>query len=74
MLKLLLAVEKAKFYYIAGFFLTVSPESIMLAAEHAASRNKVVNYANQFLVLFYVVLSIDDTASVPIYLSPCRFS
>ncbi|KAL3358343.1 hypothetical protein AABB24_015462 [Solanum stoloniferum] len=34
-------VEKAKFYYIAGFFLTVSPESIQLVAEHAAANNKV---------------------------------
>lgn len=34
-------VEKAKYFYIAGFFLTVSPESIQLVAEHAAARNKV---------------------------------
>ena len=34
-------VEKAKYFYIAGFFLTVSPESIMLVAEHAAANNKV---------------------------------
>ncbi|KAL0375070.1 UNVERIFIED_CONTAM: Adenosine kinase [Sesamum radiatum] len=34
-------VEKAKYYYIAGFFLTVSPESIMLVSEHAAAKNKV---------------------------------
>ncbi|MBO8907879.1 hypothetical protein INO82_14395, partial [Staphylococcus aureus] len=34
-------VEKAKYFYIAGFFLTVSPESIMLVAEHAAATNKV---------------------------------
>ncbi|KAL0336899.1 UNVERIFIED_CONTAM: Adenosine kinase [Sesamum calycinum] len=34
-------VEKAKYYYIAGFFLTVSPESIMLVAEHAIAKNKV---------------------------------
>ncbi|KAJ8766068.1 hypothetical protein K2173_020584 [Erythroxylum novogranatense] len=33
-------VEKAKYIYIAGFFLTVSPESIMLVAEHAAASNK----------------------------------
>lgn len=35
------AVEKAKYYYIAGFFLTVSPDSIQLVAEHAAANNKV---------------------------------
>uniref|UniRef100_A0A2N9IBG4 Adenosine kinase n=1 Tax=Fagus sylvatica TaxID=28930 RepID=A0A2N9IBG4_FAGSY len=34
-------VEKAKYIYIAGFFLTVSPESIQLVAAHAASNNKV---------------------------------
>ncbi|KAJ6727263.1 hypothetical protein OIU79_005216 [Salix purpurea] len=36
-------VEKAKYFYIAGFFLTVSPESIMLVAEHAAANNKTEN-------------------------------
>lgn len=35
------AVEKAKFYYIAGFFLTVSPESILKVAKHAAANSKV---------------------------------
>ncbi|KAH9768385.1 Adenosine kinase [Citrus sinensis] len=35
-------VEKAKYYYIAGFFLTVSPESIQMVAEHAAAKNKDV--------------------------------
>lgn len=34
-------VEKAKYFYIAGFFLTVSPDSILLVAEHAAATNKV---------------------------------
>ncbi|CAI9263729.1 unnamed protein product [Lactuca saligna] len=33
-------VEKAKYIYIAGFFLIVSPESIQLVAEHAAAANK----------------------------------
>ena len=36
-----LIVEKAKYYYIAGFFLTVSPESIQFVAEHAAANDKV---------------------------------
>lgn len=36
-----LIVEKAKYFYIAGFFLVVSPESIQLVAEHAAVNNKV---------------------------------
>jgi len=34
-------VEKAKYIYIAGFFLTVSPDSILLVAEHAAANKKV---------------------------------
>jgi adenosine kinase len=33
--------EKAKYFCIAGFFLTVSPESIMLVVEHATADNKV---------------------------------
>lgn len=36
-----MAVEKAKYIYIAGFFLTVSPDSIQLVAEHAAANYKV---------------------------------
>lgn len=36
-----MTVEKAKYIYIAGFFLTVSPDSIQLVAEHAAANNKV---------------------------------
>ena len=38
---MILTVEKAKYFYIAGFFLTVSPESILLVAEHAAAKNKL---------------------------------
>ncbi|GLT92363.1 hypothetical protein SLE2022_102030 [Rubroshorea leprosula] len=33
-------VEKAKYFYIAGFFLIVFPDSIQLVAEHAAANNK----------------------------------
>ena len=36
-------VTKAKHYYISGFFLTVSPPSIMKVAQHAAAENKVGN-------------------------------
>ncbi|KAF3623741.1 Adenosine kinase [Capsicum chinense] len=48
-------VEKAKFYYIAGFFLTVSPESIQLVAEHAAANNKVfsMNLSAPFICEFF---------------------
>ncbi|KAL0316229.1 UNVERIFIED_CONTAM: Adenosine kinase [Sesamum radiatum] len=48
-------VEKAKYYYIAGFFLTVSPESIMLVAEHAIAKNKVfcTNLSAPFICEFF---------------------
>ncbi|CAD5330680.1 unnamed protein product [Arabidopsis thaliana] len=48
-------VEKAKFYYIAGFFLTVSPESIQLVSEHAAANNKVftMNLSAPFICEFF---------------------
>merc|ERR1712127_1154394 len=32
--------EKARFYYMAGFFITVSPDSIMKVAEHSAANSK----------------------------------
>ncbi|KAK7812523.1 adenosine kinase 2 [Quercus suber] len=34
-------VEKAKYFYIAGFFLPVSPDSIQLVSEHAAAHDKI---------------------------------
>jgi adenosine kinase len=34
-------VENAECYYISGFFLTVSPSSILKIANHAAEHNKV---------------------------------
>ncbi|XP_066345447.1 adenosine kinase 2-like [Miscanthus floridulus] len=48
-------VEKAKYIYIAGFFLTVSPDSIQLVAEHAAATNKVfmMNLSAPFICEFY---------------------
>ncbi|CAN1797854.1 Adenosine kinase 2 [Linum perenne] len=48
-------VEKAKYYYIAGFFLTVSPESMLLVAEHAAANNKMflTNLSAPFICEFY---------------------
>lgn len=48
-------VEKAKYIYIAGFFLTVSPESILLVAEHAAANNKVfcTNLSAPFICEFF---------------------
>lgn len=45
-------MEKAKFYYISGFFITVSPASIMKVAQHAAASNKVftMNLAAPFIM------------------------
>ncbi|KAJ4704910.1 Adenosine kinase [Melia azedarach] len=48
-------VEKAKYFYIAGFFLTVSPDSIQLVAEHAAANNKIfmMNLSAPFICEFF---------------------
>uniref|UniRef100_A0A2P2K177 Adenosine kinase n=1 Tax=Rhizophora mucronata TaxID=61149 RepID=A0A2P2K177_RHIMU len=48
-------VEKAKYIYIAGFFLTVSPDSIQLVANHAAANNKVfmMNLSAPFICEFF---------------------
>uniref|UniRef100_A0A0C9RS19 Adenosine kinase n=1 Tax=Wollemia nobilis TaxID=56998 RepID=A0A0C9RS19_9CONI len=48
-------VEKAKFFYIAGFFLTVSPDSIQLVAEHASKTGKtfMMNLAAPFICQFF---------------------
>ncbi|CAA2969027.1 adenosine kinase 2 [Olea europaea subsp. europaea] len=48
-------VEKAKYIYIAGFFLTVSSDSIMLVAEHAAAKNKIftTNLSAPFICEFF---------------------
>ncbi|KAJ8365769.1 hypothetical protein SKAU_G00146000 [Synaphobranchus kaupii] len=48
-------VEKASVYYIAGFFLTVSPESILKVARHASENNKVfsLNLSAPFISQFF---------------------
>eukprot|EP00121_Abeoforma_whisleri_P004872 Awhi_evm1s4411 len=48
-------VEKAQFFYIAGFFLTVSVDTIMKVFCHAAEKNKVVsmNLSAPFLCQFF---------------------
>ncbi|KAG4959554.1 hypothetical protein JHK87_036187 [Glycine soja] len=48
-------VEKAKYFYISGFFLTVSPDSIQLVAEHAAANNKffMMNLSAPFICEFF---------------------
>jgi adenosine kinase len=48
-------VESAKCFYIAGFFLTVSPPTIMMVARHAAATNKTfcMNLSAPFLCQFF---------------------
>jgi len=45
-------VQKAKYYYFSGFFLTVSPESIMHVAKEAVQQNKpvMINLSAMFIV------------------------
>lgn len=48
-------IEAAKFYYIAGFFLTVSVESLKAVAEHAVAENKTfcLNHSAPFIIDFF---------------------
>uniref|UniRef100_A0A673MHT5 Adenosine kinase n=1 Tax=Sinocyclocheilus rhinocerous TaxID=307959 RepID=A0A673MHT5_9TELE len=48
-------VEKAEVYYIAGFFLTVSLESILKVAKHASENNKIfcLNLSAPFICEFF---------------------
>ncbi|XP_057681430.1 adenosine kinase-like isoform X1 [Corythoichthys intestinalis] len=48
-------VTKAKVYYIAGFFLTVSPESMLKVAKHASQNNKLfcMNLSAPFICQFF---------------------
>uniref|UniRef100_A0A803TAS7 Adenosine kinase n=1 Tax=Anolis carolinensis TaxID=28377 RepID=A0A803TAS7_ANOCA len=48
-------VERANVYYIAGFFLTVSPESILKVASQASANNKIftLNLSAPFISQFY---------------------
>lgn len=48
-------VEKAKFFYIGGFHLTVSPPAIEKLGKHAADNNKVfaLNFSAPFIPQFF---------------------
>jgi len=48
-------VEDADYFYIGGFFLTVSPESILEVAKHACEKNKylMMNLSAPFISQFY---------------------
>jgi len=54
-------MEEAKFYYSTGYFLTVSPESMLIMAKHAASENKVfmTNLAATFVCEFFTKQLLD---------------
>lgn len=48
-------IQSAKFYYIAGFFLTVSIESLVKVAEHALDNKKtfLLNLSAPFIIDFF---------------------
>lgn len=48
-------VENAKFFYVGGFHLTVSPPAIELLGKHAAETNKVfaINFSAPFIAQFF---------------------
>ena len=48
-------VDKARVYYIVGFFLTVSPESVLKVAHHASENNRIftLNLSAPFISQFY---------------------
>jgi adenosine kinase len=37
-------INRAKFFYVTGFFLTVSPQSLIKLGQHACQHNKVHFY------------------------------
>eukprot|EP01080_Neovahlkampfia_damariscottae_P008269 gene8269-94_t len=49
-------MKESKFYYSAGYFLTVSPESMLHVAKHAAESDKVfmTNFAATFICQFFL--------------------
>jgi len=48
-------VEKAQFYYCSGFFLTVSPDTLVTMGKHALQHNKyfLMNLSAPFLINFF---------------------
>ncbi|XP_022917016.1 adenosine kinase [Onthophagus taurus] len=48
-------IEKASYYYVSGFFLTVSPESIIEVAQYAHSQNRpfLMNLSAPFISQFF---------------------
>jgi len=48
-------VENALYYYLTSFFLTVSPDTMLLVAQHAVQSNKTIflNLSAPFLIQYY---------------------
>jgi len=48
-------VNNAKFFYVTGFFLTVSPETILAVGKHSLEHNKtfLINLSAPFLIDFF---------------------
>ena len=48
-------IQKAQIYYISGFFLTVSVDSILAIAKHSVEENKIfiMNLSAPFLIQFF---------------------
>lgn len=67
-------MEKAKFLYSAGFFLTVSPESMMTVAKHAAETGKVscdLEFVKLIVLCLVIAVQMFDESinMVPVYTS-----
>lgn len=59
-------VEAARVIYSAGFFITVSPESILLVAKHCAENNKAycMNLSAPFISQVYFLSQIAPCISL----------
>ncbi|KAG0236856.1 adenosine kinase [Actinomortierella wolfii] len=55
-------VEGAKYYYVEGYYLTVTPDGILEVAKHAAEHNKVftMNFSAPFIPQFFTKV-LDET-------------
>ncbi|XP_059482563.1 uncharacterized protein LOC132200836 [Neocloeon triangulifer] len=49
------SIETAKYFYVSGFFLTVSPDSMLVLAKHALEQKKLftMNLSAPFICQFY---------------------
>ncbi|CAB3387752.1 Hypothetical predicted protein [Cloeon dipterum] len=51
-----LSIDKAQYFYVSGFFLTVSPDSMLVLAKHALENNKtfIMNLSAPFICQFFL--------------------